>query len=80
MTIICPICGKEVSHRQSYYIGDGKRACRKHIEAQEYRNNAHQKEYEDAMMKTNKAPQEEMERSGHKRNGTKARRKGKERR
>jgi hypothetical protein len=31
-TVICSICGKEVSKRQSLSIGDGKRACREHQE------------------------------------------------
>jgi len=31
----CSICGKQVSRRKSYAIGDGKRACREHQEAQE---------------------------------------------
>ena len=33
-TYTCAICGEEVTKRQSYSIGDNKRACRKHEEAQ----------------------------------------------
>lgn len=34
-TVICSICGKEISKRQSLSIGDGKRACREHQETQQ---------------------------------------------
>jgi hypothetical protein len=34
-TVTCAICGEEVTKRQTYSIGDGKRACKKHEETQE---------------------------------------------
>jgi hypothetical protein len=33
--LVCSICGEEVTKRQSYSMGDGTRACKKHQEAQD---------------------------------------------
>jgi len=33
-TYNCTICGEQVSHRKSFSMGDGKRACRSHEQAQ----------------------------------------------
>lgn len=38
-TIVCSICGNEVSKRSSLSVGNGKRACRSHQETQEQASN-----------------------------------------